>query len=66
MFNTLAFTMIDAVQSGKKQFVNYTVFNSDVRNALNSFIDSQTEYTKSMVESTTSTSFDLVKAFFPK
>lgn len=66
MFNTFAFAMIDAVQSGKKQFVNYTVFNSDVRNTLNSFVDSQTEYTKSMVESATNTSFDLVKAFFPK
>lgn len=66
MFNTFAFTMIDAVQSGKKQFVNSTVFNSDIRNALNSFVDSQTEYTKSMVESTSAMTFDVVKAFFPK
>lgn len=38
---------IDAVQNGKKQFVKTFVKNETMAEALNSFIDAQSEYTKS-------------------
>lgn len=37
---------IDAVQNGKKQFVNTFVQNDKVAEALNTFIDEQASYTK--------------------
>ncbi len=37
---------IDAVQNGKKQFVNTFVPNESIKETLNSFVDAQTEYTK--------------------
>jgi hypothetical protein len=39
-------SMIDAVQSSKKTFVNTFVTNETVKSALVTFIDAQTEYTK--------------------
>ena len=38
--------LIDAVQTGKKTFVNTFVQNETVKSTLNQFIDAQTEYTK--------------------
>lgn len=46
-------TTIDAVQTGKKQFVNAFVQNESIAKALNSFIDAQTEYTKKAVKAGT-------------
>jgi ABC-type transporter Mla subunit MlaD len=37
---------IDTVQNGKKQFVKTFVQNEAVANALNNFVDAQSEYTK--------------------
>lgn len=37
---------IDAVQTGKKQFVNTFVQNETVKEALIKFVDAQTDYTK--------------------
>lgn len=37
---------IDTIQNGKKQFVNTFVQHESIRQALNSFIDGQTAYTK--------------------
>lgn len=47
-------TTIDAIQTGKKQFVN-TVFaqNKTVAEALNQFVDAQTEYTKAAAKAGT-------------
>jgi len=47
-------TTIDAIQTGKKNFVN-TVFaqNKTVADALNQFVDAQTAYTKSAVKAGT-------------
>ncbi len=39
-------TTIDAVQTGKKQFVKTFVTDEKIADALNQFIDNQTEYTK--------------------
>jgi hypothetical protein len=38
--------LIDTVQTGKKNFVNTFVTNETVKEALVSFVDAQTEYTK--------------------
>ena len=53
-------TLIDAVQNGKKQFVN-TVFanNQAVAKALNGFVDAQAEYTKKAVKAGTDTAAQL-------
>ncbi len=41
---------IDAVQNGKKQFVNAFVQNEAVKDALIKFVDAQAEYTKKAVK----------------
>lgn len=38
--------VIDAVQNGKKQFVKTFITNTKIADSLNSFIDTQTNYTK--------------------
>ena len=45
-------TTIDAVQTGKKQFVKTFVQDEKIADALNQFIDNQTEYTKKAVKAT--------------
>lgn len=37
---------IDAIQNSKKQFVNTFVKHDGIKDALNAFVDGQTEYTK--------------------
>lgn len=39
-------TFIDTVQSGKKMFVNTFVTDKTMKDALNSFVDAQTDFTK--------------------
>lgn len=41
---------IDAIQNGKKQFVNTFVQNESVKEALVKFVDAQSEYTKKAVK----------------
>ena len=43
---------IDAVQTGKKQFVKTFVTDEKIADALNQFIDNQTEYTKKAAKAT--------------
>jgi hypothetical protein len=45
-------TTIDAVQTGKKQFVKTFISDEKIAEALNQFIDNQTEYTKKAVKAT--------------
>lgn len=56
---------IDAVQNGKKTFVKTFVKNETVAEALNSFIDAQSEYTKTAskatLDATTAVSSELTK-----
>jgi len=54
-------TAIDAVQTGKKQFVKTFVNNEKIADALNEFIDAQTSYTKSAVGTATKTATTLGK-----
>ncbi len=43
---------IDAVQTGKKQFVKTFVTDEKISTALNEFIDNQSEYTKKAAKAT--------------
>jgi glycerate kinase len=43
---------IDAVQTGKKQFVKTFVTDEKIATALNEFIDNQSEYTKKAAKAT--------------
>jgi hypothetical protein len=54
-------TAIDAVQTGKKQFVKTFVNNEKIADALNEFIDAQTDYTKKAVGTATKTATTLGK-----
>jgi uncharacterized protein (UPF0332 family) len=54
-------TAIDAVQTGKKQFVKTFVNNEKIADALNEFIDAQTSYTKQAVSTATRTATTLSK-----
>jgi uncharacterized protein (UPF0332 family) len=48
-------TAIDTVQTGKKQFVKTFVNNDKIADALNEFIDAQTQYTKQAMGTATKT-----------
>ena len=48
-------TTVDTVQNSKKQMINTFVTNDNVKEALNSFVDAQTEYTKAAIKATQNT-----------
>ena len=48
-------TVIDTIQNGKKEFVKMTVKNDKIAQALNEFVDAQTEYTKNAVDASIGT-----------
>ena len=50
MFNKFAHTAVDVIQNSKKQFVDTFVQHDDIKSILNSFVDSQTSYTKSAID----------------
>lgn len=50
MFNTATYAFIDGVSDFKKKFVEQTVQHEGIKNALNSFVDAQTKYTKSAAD----------------
>lgn len=49
MFNTFAFQAVDGIQNAKKQFVSTVVPQADIKEALNGFVDAQTQYTKDAI-----------------
>lgn len=63
MFTTFANTAIDTIQSTKKIAVDTFVKHEALSKALNSFVDSQTEYTKKAVENGYNTAKSLVEVF---
>jgi hypothetical protein len=50
MYQTFAHSGVDAIQTAKKTFVGAVVQNEQLKNILNSFVDAQTEYTKSAID----------------
>ena len=53
--------VIDTVQNGKKQFVNTFVPNETMKEAFNSFVDAQTEYTKAALKANTEAAASVAK-----
>ena len=69
MFNTFAHAAVDAIQNGKKQFVETFVKHEGIATTMNAFVDSQTKYTKSAIDAgiNAATSLGMIlssKAFF--
>ena len=52
---------IDAVQNGKKQFVNTFVTNQAIKDTLVEFVDAQTAYTKSAIKAGTDSATNIAK-----
>lgn len=50
MFNYYAHSAVDAIQTGKKYFLDSFVKQEDIKKALVQFVDAQTSYTKSAVD----------------
>ena len=50
MFNTATYAFIDGVSDFKKKFVEQTVQHEGIKNAMNSFVDAQSKYTKSAAD----------------
>lgn len=61
MFNTYAHTAIDAIQTGKKQFVTTFVKHEGISKIFNDFIDAQTRYTKAAVDTSYTTTLELTR-----
>jgi hypothetical protein len=59
MINTFTHGTIDLVQSAKKQAVKQLVPHEGLASALNTFVDSQTAYTKSAVDAGVDTLINL-------
>lgn len=55
--------IIDAVQNGKKTFVNTVVTNDTAKEAMVKFVDAQTKYTKDAVKVGTDTATTLANEF---
>lgn len=56
-------TVIDAVQTGKKQFVNTFVQNEVIKDTMTKFIDAQSDYTKKAVKVGVDTATALTNEF---
>ena len=63
MFNSFAFQAVDGVQSAKKQFVSTFVPQEQIKDALNGFVDAQTQYTKDAITAS-SVAFNKVTEVF--
>jgi hypothetical protein len=63
MIKTFAFQGVDAIQSAKKQFVSTFVQNEQIRDALNGFVDAQTQYTKDAITAGTTAVTKVTETF---
>ena len=59
MIKGMTHDFVDAVQSGKKQFVTAVVKHEGLANTMNKFIDSQAQYTKQAFD----TGFECMTSF---
>lgn len=57
----MAYAFIDAIQNSKKEFVSTFITNDKVAKVLVNFVDSQTQYTKSAVDTGIKTITELSK-----
>ena len=58
MFNTITNTAIDAVQTGKKQFVTTFVRHETLADTINKFVDIETTYSKAVIDNASKTFSD--------
>jgi hypothetical protein len=58
MLNSLFHTAIDSIQTGKKFVVTNTVKYEPLADMLNLYVDSQTAYTKSFIDTAIKSSID--------
>lgn len=66
MLNTAAYTAVDFIQTGKKQFVEATVKHEKLAETLNKFVDTQTEYTKSTIKAFSDNTTNLFGLMYDK
>ena len=66
MFNTATYAFIDGVQDFKKKFVETTVQHEGIKKALNTFVDSQTKYTKAAADAGLQSAMSLGMIFSSK
>ena len=66
MFNTLAHTAIDTFQTGKKFAITNTVKYEPLADIMNTFVDTQTTYTKTFIDSLINTSTRMVELSMSK
>lgn len=59
MFTTIAHSGVDAIQTAKKQAITTFVQHDGLAKILNSFVDSQTAYTKSAIDAGIKMSTDI-------
>lgn len=66
MFKTFTTTAIDAVQTSKKMAVDTFVKNEELAKALNTFVDTQADYTKKTVDAFTTVGGTISALFMNK
>jgi len=66
MFNTMTNSTIDMVTLAKKSFVDFYIPQESLKEPLNKFIDTQTQYTKDAVNTFTKVGSDIGALFFSK
>jgi hypothetical protein len=66
MFNTLAHTAIDTFQTGKKFAITNTVKYEPLADIMNTFVDTQTTYTKTFIDSLLTTGTKMVELSMSK
>ena len=60
MFKTFAYSGIEAVQTAQKQWVSTFIQHEQIKQSLNDLVDTQTSYTKSVIDAGTSVFGDTV------
>lgn len=66
MFNTLAHTAIDTFQTGKKFAITSTVKYEPLADIMTKFVDEQTAYTKTFIDSLITTGTRMVELSMSK
>jgi predicted patatin/cPLA2 family phospholipase len=66
MFKLFTDSTIDMVQASKKVAIDTFVKHEALAKTLTNFVDTQTEYTKKVVDNTLNTGYDLYQSFIDK
>ena len=66
MFNTITNSTIDMVTLAKKSFVDFAIPQESLKEPLNKFIDTQTQYTKNAADTFTKVNTQIASLFMGK